>query len=506
MTPVHPNDRESVKNQCKESVLNQANAVQGLSASNLPFDRSQVSIGIVHIGVGRFHRAHQALYCHELIAEGHTDCGISAAYILPSDKPVIDALRAQNGLYTLVERDVNGEQAKLVGSILEVLDGHTDPQSVIQRLADPKVSVVTFTVTEAGYFFDPSLKTLLLEHPCIQNDLTCLDQPQTLYGYLAAGLQARHAAGLPPFTVQSCDNVQGNGDLVRALFLEFLKVREQSAPGDLHAWVASEVSFPNSMVDRITPAADVAERARAREIFGCDDALAVTSESYRQWVIEDTFCNGRPAWEKVGAQFVESVKPFEQVKIRLLNAGHSAISYAGFLAGFETIGEIVGHDGFRAYLERFFEQVEPTLPVLPTMDLKAYQKKLIERFANPAIVDQTLRICKDGSAKIPGFIIPTLQELLAQNLPTETFAFLIASYYAFLASQIKEHGLAGIDDPQSEMLATLVQKSSGNMAVFLADEALFGQLSQASEFVSACQAYLDALHERDVAGVLPIGR
>lgn len=468
-------------------------AVKTLKDIEIPFDRNDVTVGIVHIGAGRFHRAHEAVYCHELLALGEMQSGICAAYILPSDRAVVDALAEQAGLYSLVERDAGGETAKVVGSIVEILDGHALPAAVINRLADPSVQVVTFTVTEAGYFFEPTQKNLLLDHPCISNDLENPLTPQTLYGYLAAGLAARRAAGLPPLTVQSCDNIQGNGDMTRALFIEFLRARDEKLNDDLAEWVSAHVSFPNSMVDRITPAAEPSESARARELFGCDDKLAVTSESYRQWVIEDNFCNGRPAWEKVGVQFVESVKPFEQIKIRLLNAGHSAIAYAGYLAGLETIGEIVSNAVFCDYLKKFFAQVEQTLPAVPGVDIAAYQAKLIERFTNPAIVDQSLRICKDGSAKIPGFVMPTLRELLAKQLPTDSFAYLLASYYAFLSQQLNTQGVEGIDDPEREKLAALVKQADGEMIRFLADDALFGDLAAHVNFVSSAQSYLDKI-------------
>lgn len=477
---------------------------KSLSNIRLPYDRNTVKVGIVHIGAGRFHRAHEAVYCDELLAQGEMQSGICAAYVLPSDRPVVEALAQQSGLYTLMERDAKGETAKVVGSIIEVLDGHADPDAVINRLADPEVKVVTFTVTEAGYFFEPTQKTLLLDHPAVSNDLNHPSSPKTLYGYLAAGLAARRAAGIPPLTIQSCDNIQGNGDMTRDLFLAFLKARDEKVGDDLCAWVSEYVTFPNSMVDRITPAAEPSESEHARAQFGCQDKLAVTSESYRQWVIEDKFCNGRPAWEKVGAQFVESVKPFEQIKIRLLNAGHSAVAYAGYLAGFETIGDIVGNAQFCAYLKRFFEQVEKTLPDVPGVDVKAYQAKLIERFTNPAIVDQSLRICKDGSAKIPGFVMPTLRELLAQNLPTDSFAFFLASYFAFLSQQLESEGVEGIDDPERHTLAELVKQSQGEMAGFLVDDALFGDLAQQADFVVTAQSYLENIQSLGVLKALPV--
>lgn len=254
------------------------------------YDRSKVSVGIVHIGAGRFHRAHEALYVQELLAAGHLQWGISAVYILPFDAPMVDKLRRQNGLYTLVERDQAGERAQALGSIVEVLYGVEDAEAVIERLASPSVKIVTFTVTEAGYFFEASSRALLLDHAAIQHDLNHWDKPSTLYGYLAAGLQRRRERGVAPFTVQCCDNLQGNGDLTRALFLSFLTARQAVAAAadapeaarGLSEWVAEHVAFPNSMVDRITPAADAAELAHARDKLRLADEVPVTAESYRQ--------------------------------------------------------------------------------------------------------------------------------------------------------------------------------------------------------------------------------
>jgi mannitol 2-dehydrogenase len=475
-----------------------------LAKTNFSFDRSQVQVGIVHIGAGRFHRAHEAVYCHELLEQGALQWGLSAAFILPSDKPAIDALRAQAGVYTLVERDLAGETPKVVGSIVEVLDGHNAPDALIARLSDPAVKVVTFTVTEAGYFFDPTTKALVLSHPAIDNDLNHPATPRSLYGFLAAGLAARRAAGLPPFTIQSCDNIQGNGDMMRQLFRTFLVARDAQLGEDLAEWVAENVSFPNSMVDRITPAAEPEELDQALKLFGCEDQMPVTAERYRQWVIEDDFCNGRPPWDSVGAQFVASVKPFERIKIRLLNAGHSAIAYAGYLASFETIGDIVRDPNLCAFLQRFFRQVEPTLPQVEGIDLAAYQVKLIERFANPAIVDHCLRICKDGSAKIPEFLLPTIRELLDRGLPTDSLAFVLASYLAFLTNVLEEQGSGAIDDPKREYLVELAQSAQGSMAVFLGGEALFGDLAKEEDFVAVSQGFYDCIQAEGIVKALPV--
>jgi len=499
-------DNNIDKNKSEQSKINQPSdhpSAKSLTDYEFSYPREQVELGILHIGAGRFHRAHQALYCHQLLTQGDWRWGISAAYILESDQPIIKALNEQQGIYTLIEKDANQETPKVIGSIKEVLDGYHHPQSVIDRISSPTIKIISFTVTEAGYYYEPSTNRLAINHPLIQADCATKDAPKTLFGFLALGLSKRRQLGLAPVTIQSCDNIQGNGDLVRSVFLEFLTARDQVHHDDLAQWVSECISFPNAMVDRITPAADPRENERSQALLGFEDKLAVTSESYLQWVLEDAFSSDHPDWSSVGVTVVENVKPYEKIKIRLLNAGHSAIGYAGFLAGLETIGEIVQNPKFEAYLRLFFQQVESTLPPVEGVNLKDYQNKLIERFTNPAIIDQTLRICKDGSSKIPGFIIPSLQELLSENKPTHTFSFFLASYYVFLSQEINQKGLQALDDTEAEYLGTLIKASSGDIAQFLSEKNFFGQIIEYPEFISECQAQVQRILNEGILAALP---
>lgn len=345
-------DRTSVDN-----IKPVAHALEPISKKLLPYDRNKVSPGILHIGAGRFHRAHQALYCHELLRQGDYRWGISAAFILEMDRWIVEAMRQQSGVYTLLERDKAGDNPKLIGSIVEVIDGYSDPQDLIHRIADKNIKIITCTVTEAGYYFETASNRLNLDHSIIQSDAFTTDSPKSLYGYLALGLALRRMRKGGPVTIQSCDNIQGNGDALRAAFMDFLGAWDINTHNDLQEWVENSVTFPNSMVDRITPAAEPEEPKRAQEHFQCEDRLAVTCERYRQWVIEDRYCNECPEWSNVGVQVVDSVKPYEKIKIRLLNAGHSMIAYSGYLAGFKTIADIVNNHQFYDYLLRFFQEV-----------------------------------------------------------------------------------------------------------------------------------------------------
>lgn len=451
------------------------------------FDRNLVKTGIVHFGVGRFHRAHEALYLDEILSRGDLNWGVCGVFMLPSDKYVYDKMVEQNGVYTLIERDLNGVCTKQVNSIVELLNGHIDPDAVFQKLLNADVKIVTFTVTEAGYFFIPSSKTLDFAHSCIQNDISSPEKPKSLYGYLARGLNMRRERGMDPFTIQSCDNIQGNGDLVRNLLIEFCT---QAYP-DLVDWIKTKVTFPNSMVDRITPAPSAEELTYVQEHLQSTDCVPVTCESYRQWVIEDNYCNDRPDWASVGVQLVESVKPYEKIKVRLLNAGHSALGYAGHLAGFTYIDEVASDSTFQRYLLTFFGEVSNTLDPVVGVDIVAYQRTLLARFSNPAIKDQILRICKDGSAKIPGFIVPTLRELLAASSSHTSVAFVIASYMAFLRACVANNAL--LDDPEKERLLTLMNSSGGSAGLFLADSGLFCEVGEKSELVAIVQTLYDSI-------------
>lgn len=457
--------------------------------SNYNRNESNIKTGIVHIGIGRFHRAHEALYVDELLSLGYNQWGICGVCILPFDRYIYSTLSSQNGIYYLIERGENEEKVKRIKSIIEVLYGYENPESVFNKLSSEDVKLVTFTITEAGYFFDPTTKKLDFTNTNIQHDLENPTTPHTLFGYLARGLFLRKQANIQPFTVQSCDNIQGNGDLVQSLLIEFC---QRVYPADFVEYIQNNVKFPNSMVDRITPAASPTELQYLQNTLNLhDDQIPVTSESYRQWVIEDNYCNERPPWELVGVQLTDSVKPYEKMKVRLLNAGHSSIGYSGHLAGYELIHNVASDLLFQKYLRLFFKQVTVTLPTLPNINFLDYQEILIQRFSNSAIEDQVLRICKDGSAKISGFIIPTLLDLLNNNNNNnqsfECLSFVIVCYYAFLNQLVKQEQYSLIDDPKSEYLIQLIKNSNNSITSFISDTSLFGNLSNNSQLMNVVE-------------------
>jgi mannitol 2-dehydrogenase len=407
------------------------------------------------------------------------------------------SLTNQQGIYHLIERENGGkEQVKCIRSIVEVLYGYENPQDVFQKLISSDVKLITMTVTEAGYFFDPSTKKLDLTNSNIQHDLQSPSTPHTIYGYLAHAIFLRHEANLLPFTIQSCDNIQGNGDLLKSLLIEFCQILYPN----LVNYIIDSITFPNSMVDRITPAASLNEIEYVKnnlQIF--NDDIPVTAESYRQWVIEDNYCNERPPWDIVGIQIVQSVKPYEKIKVRLLNGGHVAIGYSGYLANYELVHEVSSDILFQKYLRYFFSQANKTLLPVPGIDIPTYQEILIQRFSNPAIEDQILRLCKDGSAKIPGFILATLQELLEQNLPSQCVSFVIASYMKFLAVTVT-NATAGdetkkpfIDDPLADRLIELITLANGSAAIFLSDSILFGSVNQFPQLIESVQSSYDLI-------------
>lgn len=450
------------------------------------YDRSTLRAGIVHIGVGGFHRAHQAVYLDDLLHEpGSEDFGIVGVGLLPQDQHMADVLGRQDGLYTVVTRSATGDEARVIGSIIHYLHAPADRRAVIERMADPATRIVSLTVTEAGYGENKSTGQLDLSKPAIAHDLAHPDEPIGMHGYLAAALRLCRDRGQQPFTVMSCDNLLNNGAVCRRTMLAFLQHLDPS----LADWVEREVAFPNSMVDRITPATTDEHRTLVRDRFGIDDGWPVVTEPFRQWVIEDHFPLGRPAWERVGAQFVESVEPYEKMKIRLLNGSHQVMCYIGMLLGHCYSPQAMGDADVAALIERFMEdEVTPLLQPVPGIDLADYKRTLRERFANPGINDQLSRIGSDGSARVAEFVLPTVREQLARGGPIAIGAFTTAawmrhaahdpSYVDSRGGRIRELALQGGPDPTP--LLTLHN--------------VFGNLAADRRFVDAVTVSLRSLY------------
>ena len=411
-----------------------------------------VTAGILHIGVGGFHRAHQALYIQELIAQGgHSEWGICGVGLLPGDRKMQSVLRSQDFLYTLLEKDASGEEAKIIASITDFLVAPDEPKAVLDRLASPDTRIVSLTITEGGYYINSGTGEFDTTHPAIQQDIANPANPTTIYGYLLQALAARRRQGTAPFTILSCDNIQGNGDLTKRMLLAFA----ERVDTEMAQWITQNVTFPNTMVDRITPVTTDAEREYIATTYGINDQWPVVCETFRQWVIEDHFCNGRPAFEKVGVQMTNDVRPYETMKIRLLNASHSAMGYLGYLAGYRFIYEIMADEEFATYIRALMDQeVTPLLPPVAGINLTDYKSTLIKRFANPNIKDQATRICMDGSSKMPKFILPSLREARKSGSDFRRLALCVASWFRFLQGTDESGQPIPLDDPQGELLRT----------------------------------------------------
>ncbi|MEZ5903559.1 MAG: mannitol dehydrogenase family protein, partial [Geminicoccaceae bacterium] len=383
------------------------------------YDRTALKPGIVHIGVGNFHRAHQSWYLHRLMQEGLAlDWAIIGAGVRAYDAAMRQKLLDQDCLTTLIELDPTGRSAEIVGSMIDYVPIEEGNGALIAAMADPAIRIVALTVTEGGYYVDPVSRAFDTTHPDIAHDAANPGTPRTAFGAMVEALKRRRTAGSGPFTAMSCDNLQGNGAILRGTLVSLARL---SDPG-LADWIDANAAFPNSMVDCIVPATGPDELALARSL-GIDDAAPVTHENFRQWVIEDAFCAGRPDWDRAGATFSDRVHDFETMKIRILNAGHQVLANAGEILAVPTIAACMAH----ALIGPFFRKVEheeiaPHVGAVPGMTPKAYVELIDRRFSNPAIKDTTRRVAFDGSARHTGFVLPILKDGLASGTPTEGLA------------------------------------------------------------------------------------
>ncbi|MBY6121969.1 mannitol dehydrogenase family protein [Mameliella alba] len=413
------------------------------------YDPAAHGPGIVHIGLGAFHKAHQALYTDDALAAAGGDWRITGVS-LRSLEPAAE-LTPQNGLFTLIERGVEGSTARIIGAIDRALSLSTDRRAVLDALCDPATRIVSLTVTEKGYGIDRATGGIDRTHPAIAADLADPDDPQGVAGLLVWALRQRRQADTPPFTVLCCDNLPENGTLVRSLLVDFAR---QTAP-DLADHIASDVAFPSTMVDRITPARTEATLALAREMTGVEDHGAIECESFRQWVIEDHFPSGRPAWEAGGAVFVEDVRPFENMKLRMLNGAHSMLAYVGFLAGHRYVRDVMGDPALAALVRRHLAAAAATLPPLPGVDLQAYAGDLATRFANPHLGHETYQIAMDGTEKMPQRIFAAACDALDRAQPLEPFAFATAAWMRYTLGRDEAGQAYDLRDPRSALLTPL---------------------------------------------------
>lgn len=464
------------------------------------YDRDLLKNGIVHIGVGGFHRAHQALYLDNYFQQtSDFRWGICGIGLLDQDRRMRDALRSQDYLYTLVERSPKYDRARIIGSIDRYLFAPEDPQSVIAAMASPDCRIVTLTITEGGYYYNEASGELEVNHLTIQHDLQHLEQPIGTYGFLAAALDQRRKQGLAPFTVQSCDNLQGNGNITRKMLTAFAELRDPA----LGRWLSEHGAFPNSMVDRITPITTDRDRAFVVDQFGIVDDVPVMAEPFLQWVVEDQFCVGRPKLETVGVQFTTDVHSYELIKIRLLNASHLLIGYLGTLLGYTYVHEVMADEQCRNAVMALMNEVTPTLQPVPGLDLAEYKRTLIERFENPKIRDRVSRLCSSSSVKVPKFLLGSLRDLLQQQGAIDSLSFTIATWFRCLIGKNEQGQAIVIEDSMADKLAEKVSSAKTDLRPLLSLSQIFGDdLVQSSRFVEATERALRQLCETGVRATL----
>lgn len=473
-------------NRLDRSVLRSLPA--GLTAPRFEVDR--VVPGIVHLGVGGFHRAHMARYTHDLmdLDDSSLEWGIVGAGLRSNDRPLLTALADQQGLYTLVERDTDGEQATVIGSISRVIDASVSSDTLLNAIDDASVRIVSLTVTEHGYCLDRATKTLDLDSPAITHDLAHPHEPASAIGILVEAYARRLTGKLPAFTALSCDNIQHNGNVLKEAVLSFARLRDPV----LAAWIKSEAVFPNTMVDRITPIPSEEQIAAFQAKTGIADRAPLLAEPYRQWVIEDRFVSGRPAWEKVGAQFVDDVAPYEFMKLRLLNTSHLVIAGLGQLAGYDLIDQALGDPLIRRTMQSLMDrETGPTLPAVPGIDLEAYKAELIRRFANSAIRDTVARVNADAPINL---LLDPIRDRLEANEPIDVLALGLAAWLRRVRGEDEVGRRWPVHHPLAAELRARAIEGNSDPRPLLSIRELFGDLGKDPRLTSSVGRWLANLY------------
>ncbi len=467
------------------------------SVATPAYDRAALTPGILHFGVGNFHRAHQAVYLDDLFNAGlDHDWGLVGAGVFEGERKGRDILKAQDWLTTVVEQDAGHMQARVTAAMIDFLVPG-DGAAVIEKLADPAIRIVSLTITEGGYFIDAATGHFNPRHPDIVADSRNPLAPKTVFGLILAGLARRKSGGTPPFTIMCCDNIPHNGHVTRDAVCGLAKL---SDPG-FAAWIEESVAFPNGMVDRITPATTDRERDILTTQFGVEDGWPVFCEPFRQWVLEDAFPLGRPAFEKAGVQFVKDVSPFELMKIRILNGGHATIAYPAGLMDIHFVHEAMENElvrGFLAKLER--DEIIPTVPPVPDTDLGEYYRLIEQRFSNPKIGDTVRRLCLDGSNRQPKFIIPTIADRLKSGGDVTGLALELALWCRYCFGTSDSGKTIEPNDPNWDRLQATAKAAKADPAAWLAMEDIYGDVGKSPVFAAKFGDALNALW-RDGAAV-----
>jgi fructuronate reductase len=470
------------------STLGQASA----SVARPAYDREQLTPGIVHLGIGAFHRAHMAVYVDDLLA-GHPDWAIVGASLRRPDTK--EALVPQDFLYTVAVRDASGTACRVIGSVIDVLDANTQREELLALMAHPQIRIVSLTVTEKGYCHDPATGALDEDHPDILHDLDNPRDPVSAPGLIVEALERRRLAGVAPFTVMSCDNLPSNGETTKRIITRFADLRSS----ELHDFVRDKVAFPSTMVDRIVPATTDADRALVEEVTGLDDAWPIMTEPFIQWVIENDFVgDARPPFETVGAQMVDEVEHYELMKLRMLNGSHSTLAYLGYLAGHQYVSDAVGDPAILKLIHGLMtDEVIPTLPMTRS-DLEAYRDRLLERFANPALKHRTWQIAMDGSQKLPQRLLNTIRDRLKTGQGITRLSLGVAAWMRYVTGTDEKGEPIEVKDPLAARLREIADAAGSDVEALVHDllgvGEIFGtDLPEHAGFRDAVTAHLRAL-------------
>ncbi len=463
------------------------------------YARADLTPGIVHIGLGNFHRAHQAWFTHRLMQSRQAlDWAIIGAGVRPGDGTMRARLLAQDCLSTLIELDPAGKSAEVTGAMIDFLPVEPDNAALIARMAAPEIRIVSLTVTEGGYYIDPITGGLDVAHPDIHHDAAHPETPRTAFGAMVAALRLRRARGAGPFTGLCCDNLQGNGAILRQTVVGLARLSDPA----LADWIDANCSFPSSMVDCIVPATGPREIALVRG-FGVDDAAPVTHERFRQWVIEDDFCAGRPDWDRVGAVFSDDVHLYETMKIRILNGGHQVIGGAGELLGLGTIAAAMAHDGIRAMFRKLLrEEIAPHVAPAPGVSVSEYIGLIERRFANPEIVDTTRRVAFDGSSRHAGFIVPSIRDGLRKGTAVDGLALVSVLWARYCAGMREDGTPIEANDPLWPVLHAAALTARSRPEAWLERVPVYGDLKDAPRFARAFCAWYETMKAHGVVAAI----
>lgn len=461
------------------------------AAGLLPYDRSKVTAGMVHLGVGAFHRAHIAAYVDSVLSRD-PGWGIIGVSLRRPDTRA--ALLDQDFLYTLAIRSAEGTKTRVIGSLFDVLDANTQRHEVLAAMADPGVRIVSLTVTEKGYCHDPATGELDATHPDVKHDLDHPESPVSAPGLIVRALEVRKAKGIPPFTVLSCDNLPANGHTTQRIVTRFASLRD----AELGNFIREHVAFPSTMVDRIVPATTDDDRKDVTSLTGLDDAWPVVTEPFHQWVVEDHFTQGRPALETAGVEFVKDVAPFELMKLRMLNGSHSTLAYLGYLAGHQYVSEAIAQPAFRSLISALMtEDVMPTLP-MDRLSLEHYRDALLDRFSNPALRHRTWQIAMDGSQKLPQRLLGTIRDRLKDGHSVTRISLGVAAWMRYVTGIDEQGHPIDVRDPLATRLRGIAD-AAGKDPARLVDGLLnvreiFGDdLPASAPFRAALHAHVQSL-------------